>query len=45
MNDYKFGNYVFELRSRAGLSQSKLAAEIGVINKAVSKWKVEEEKS
>ena len=38
MNDYKFGNYVFELRSRAGLSQSELAAEVGVTNKAVSKW-------
>ena len=40
MNDYKFGNYLFELRSRAGLSQSELAAEVGVTNKAVSKWEV-----
>ena len=40
MNDYKFGNYIYELRSRAGLSQSELAAEIGVTNKAVSKWEV-----
>lgn len=40
MNDYKFGNYIFELRSRAGLSQSELAAKIGVTNKAVSKWEV-----
>ena len=40
MNDYKFGNYIFDLRSRAGLSQSELAAEIGVTNKAVSKWEV-----
>ena len=40
MNDYKFGNYIFELRSRAGLSQSELAAEVGVTNKAVSKWEV-----
>ena len=40
MNDYKFGNYILELRSRAGLSQSELAAEVGVTNKAVSKWEV-----
>lgn len=40
MNDYKFGNYIFELRSRAGLSQSELASKIGVTNKAVSKWEV-----
>ena len=38
MNDYKFGNYIFELRKRAGLSQAELAAQIGVTNKAVSKW-------
>ena len=38
MNDYRFGNYIFELRSGAGLSQTELAAEIGVTNKAVSKW-------
>ncbi len=40
MNDYGFGNYIYNLRSRAGLSQSELAAEIGVTNKAVSKWEV-----
>ena len=40
MNDYKFGNYLFELRSRAGFSQSELASKIGVTNKAVSKWEV-----
>lgn len=40
MNDYKFGNYLSELRSRAGLSQSQLADLIGVTNKAVSKWEV-----
>ena len=40
MNDYQFGNYIYTLRTRAGLSQSELAAEIGVSNKAVSKWKV-----
>lgn len=38
MNDYGFGNYIFTLRSRAGLSQSELAAKVGVTNRAVSKW-------
>ena len=38
MNDYRFGNYIYELRRRAGLSQTQLGAEIGVSNKAVSKW-------
>lgn len=40
MNDYRFGNYVYELRTHAGLTQSELAAELGVTNKAVSKWEV-----
>lgn len=38
MNDYKFGNYILELRSKRGLSQAELADQIGVTNKAVSKW-------
>ena len=38
MNDYEFGKYILELRNKAGLSQSELAAEVGVTNKAVSKW-------
>ncbi len=40
MNDYTFGNYLFELRRRAGMSQSDLASKVGVTNKAVSKWEV-----
>ena len=38
MNDYAFGNCLFELRRKRGLSQAELAAGIGVTNKAVSKW-------
>ena len=38
MNDYEFGNYLYQLRTNAGLSQSQLAQQLGVTNKAVSKW-------
>ena len=38
MNDYAFGNCLFELRRKRGLSQAELAAGIGVTNTAVSKW-------
>ena len=38
MNDYNFGNFLYELRSEKGLSQSELGAMLGVTNKAVSKW-------
>lgn len=38
MNDYAFGNKLFRLRKAAGLTQSELAAKIGITNKAVSKW-------
>ena len=37
-NDYSFGNYLYERRKRAGLSQTQLAGLLGVTNKAVSKW-------
>lgn len=38
MNDYRFGSKIYEMRMRQGLSQTELAAKIGVTNKAVSKW-------
>lgn len=38
MNDYAFGNYLCAQRRSRGLSQTQLAALLGVTNKAVSKW-------
>ena len=40
MNDYKFGNKLFELRKKCKLSQSELGDMVGVTNKAVSKWEM-----
>ena len=38
MQDFEFGNRLYQLRKKAGLSQSQLGKKIGVSNKAVSKW-------
>ena len=38
MNDFDFGNRLFRLRRKAGLSQAQLGEKAGVSNKAVSKW-------
>jgi len=38
MNDYTFGNKILTLRKKRNLSQSQLAEQVGVTNKAVSKW-------
>jgi transcriptional regulator with XRE-family HTH domain len=38
MNDYMFGNFLYQLRTEKGLSQSQLGEMLGVTNKAVSKW-------
>lgn len=40
MNDYKFGNFLLQLRTEKGLSQSQLGDMMGVSNKAVSKWEM-----
>jgi len=40
MNDYGFGNRIFQLRTKLGLSQSELGKMVGVSNKAVSKWEM-----
>lgn len=38
MNDYTFGEYIYELRTAADLSQSELAKKLGISDKAISKW-------
>lgn len=38
MQDFEFGNRLYDLRKKAGLSQSVLGKKVGVSNKAVSKW-------
>ena len=38
MDKYAFGNYLTDLRTQRGLSQSELGAIVGVSNKAISKW-------
>ena len=38
MADFWFGNRLYELRKKSGLSQSELGSILGVTNKAVSKW-------
>ena len=40
MNDYKFGNFLCQLRIEKELSQSQLGNMMGVSNKAVSKWEM-----
>ncbi|MCM1364533.1 MAG: helix-turn-helix transcriptional regulator [Ruminococcus sp.] len=38
MNNYKFGNYICQLREEHNMTQAGLAEKIGVSDKAVSKW-------
>ena len=38
MNDYKFGNLLYKLRTKANLTQNDLAQKLCVSNKAISKW-------
>ena len=38
MNNYNFGNYIYEMRTKQKMSQAELAGLLGVTNKAVSKW-------
>lgn len=38
MKDYSFGEFLYKLRKRIGLSQFQLGGLLGVTDKAVSKW-------
>ncbi len=40
MNDYEFGNFLYELRKKRGLTQKELGDKLGVKNKAVSQWEM-----
>lgn len=38
MNDFEFGNFIYDLRKASGLTQIELANMLNVTNKAISKW-------
>ena len=38
MNNYEFGNYLYELRKKNKLTQRFVGYELGISDKAVSKW-------
>lgn len=38
MNDYKFGNFLYMLREKNGMTQADLASKLGITPAAVSKW-------
>ena len=38
MQDFSFGNRLYEMRKKSGMSQTELGKILGVTNKAVSKW-------
>lgn len=38
MNDFEFGNFIYHLRRKSGMTQTDMAERLGVTNKAVSKW-------
>ena len=37
MNDFEFGNFIYSLRCKSGLTQTEMAEKLGVTNKAISK--------
>lgn len=38
MNNYTFGEHIYELRKERGLTQGDIAAYLGISDKAISKW-------
>ena len=40
MKNIKFGNYLYELRKESNLTQRFVAYQLGVSDKAVSKWEM-----
>lgn len=38
MNNYRFGNYLCDLREKKNLSQKQLGMQLGISNKTISKW-------
>ena len=38
MNNYTFGEHIYELRKERGLTQGDIAAYLGLSDKAISKW-------
>lgn len=44
MRDYNYGSYLYGLRKSLKMSQAELGKELGISNKAVSKWETGESK-
>lgn len=40
MNSFEYGNYLYELRKQNGFTQRYVAYQLGVSDKAVSKWEM-----
>jgi CYTH domain-containing protein/predicted ATPase len=40
MNNYEFGNYLYKLRKKNNLTQRFVAYELGISDKAISKWEL-----
>ena len=36
--NFEFGNYLYELRRKRGISQKEFAKQLGITDKAISKW-------
>ena len=40
MNDYKFGNFLFQLREQKGMTQADLAKQLGITRSSVNAWEM-----